>query len=95
MNKTELAKQMSKRMSLPYKDIICFLDMFNAELADVFKKEDRLIIKGFGSYSLWKQAERIGRNPKNGKTYIIPPRTSVKFKPGKGLLTRLNEDKPK
>lgn len=91
MNKTELAKQISKRMSLPYKDIICFLDTFNAELADVFRKEDRLIIKGFGSYSLWKQAERIARNPKNGKTYIIPPRTSVKFKPGKGLLAKLNE----
>lgn len=83
---------MSERMSLPYAEVINFLDAFNAELAEVFRKEERLVIKGFGTYSLWKQAARQGRNPKNGNIYMIPPRTSVKFKPGKGLLTRLNEE---
>lgn len=90
MNKTELAKRMSERMSLPYQVIICFLDAFNAELAEVFREEERLVIKGFGTYSLWKQAGRMGRNPKNGKIYMIPSRISLKFKPGKGLLARLN-----
>lgn len=90
MNKTELAKRMSERLSLPYKDIISFLDAFNAELSEVFRKEERLVIKGFGSYSLWKQTGRMGRNPKNGKIYMIPPRISLKFKPGKVLLARLN-----
>ena len=92
MNKSELAKRMSERLSLPCKEIICFLDAFNAELAEVFRKEERLVIKSFGTYSLWKQAGRMGRNPKNGKTYMIPPRMSVKFKPGKGLLARLNDE---
>lgn len=68
MNKTELVKRMSERLSLPYKDIICFLDVFNAELSEVFRKEDRFVIKGFGSYSLWKQTGRMGRNPKMGKS---------------------------
>lgn len=92
MNKTELAKRMSERMSLPYQEIICFLEAFHAELAEVFREEERLVMKGFGSYSLWKQEERMGRNPKNGKMHVIPPRVSVKFKPGKGLLARLNEE---
>lgn len=92
MNKIELAKRISERMSLPYQEIICFLEAFHAELAEVFREEDRLIIKSFGTYSLWKQAGRMGRNPKNGKMYMIPPRMSLKFKPGKGLLARLNED---
>ena len=90
MNKRELAKRMAERMSLPYQEVIYFLDTFNAELEEVFRKEERLVVKGFGTYSLWKQAGRVGRNPKNGKAYIIPPRLSVKFKPGKGLLARLN-----
>lgn len=92
MNKRELAKRMSERLSLPYKDIICFLDAFNAELSEVFREEDRFVIKGFGSYLLWKQTGRMGRNPKNGEIYMIPPRISLKFKPGKGLLARLNEE---
>lgn len=93
MDKRELAKRISERTSLPYQVVICFLEAFHAELAEVFKEEEeRIVIKGFGTYLLWKQAERMGRNPKNGKVYTIPPRISVKFKPGKGLLTRLNEE---
>lgn len=78
-------------MSLPYEEIIRFLDTFNAELAEALREEERVVMKGFGSYTLWKQTARMGCNPKNGKKYMIAPRISVKFKPGKGLLTRLNE----
>lgn len=92
MNKTELAKRMSERLSLPYDLILCFLDAFHAELAEVFREEERLVIKNFGTYSLRKQPGRMGRNPKNGKMHIIPSRMSLKFKPGKGLLARLNEE---
>ena len=91
MNKTELAERMSARLSLPRKDIVHFLDAFTAELSEVFTEEEHLVIKGFGSYSLWKQTGRMGRNPKNGKVCLIPPRISLKFKPGKKLLARLNE----
>lgn len=81
---------MSRRLSLPYKEIVYILDTLNAELAEAFREDERVVMKGFGTYSLWKQTGRMGCNPKNGKKYMIAPRISVKFKPGKGLLDRLN-----
>lgn len=43
----------------------------------------------------WEQTERIGRNPRNGVAYMIRARRSVKFKPGKLLLKRLNASSSK
>ena len=80
-------------MSLPPYTISCFLNAFNEELANVFKEDDRLIMQGFGTYYLSKQAERQGHNPKTGEKCVIPSKTSVRFRPGKILLEKLNQDR--
>ena len=49
-----------------------------------------MVSQGFGTFTLWSQSERPGRNPKTGIPVTIPSRNSVKFKPGKGLLEYLN-----
>ena len=93
MNKTEFIKRMSKRMSLPPHTISCFLNAFNEELVNVFKEDDRLVMQGFGLYYLYKRTERKGHNPKTGEKCVIPSKTSIKFRPGKTLLEKLNQDK--
>ncbi|WP_459187009.1 HU family DNA-binding protein [Parabacteroides sp. APC149_11_2_Y6] len=92
MNKTEFIKRMSKRLSLPSCEVSCFLHAFNEELVNVFQEDDRLIMQGFGSYCLYKRAERVGRNPKTGEKCVIPSNVSIKFRPGKELLNKLNQD---
>lgn len=93
MNKTEFIKRLSERLSLPPHAISCFLDAFHEELANVFKEDNRLIMQGMGAYSLWNQAERNGHNPKTGEKCVIPARKSIRFRPGKGLLEKLNQAK--
>lgn len=51
------------------------------------------MLQGFGTFSSWKQAERLGRNPRTGISVLIKSRTSVKFRPGKDLLRLLNDRK--
>lgn len=91
MNKTEFVKRLSARLSLPPKAIVSLLDAFNDELSKVLNEDNHLVLKDFGTYYLWEQTERIGRNPKSGVSCVIPFRRSVKFKPGKGLLKELNK----
>ena len=45
---------------------------------------------GFGSFSVKETAGRSGRNFKTGATISIPPRKSVRFKPGKNLKDSVN-----
>ena len=48
-------------------------------------------LQGFGTLKPWHQTLRDGRNPKTGVPVTIPPRISVKFRPGKFLLEALNK----
>ena len=93
MNKTDLAKDMATRMSIPKQDVLLFINTFQASLTALLKEGDSLCLKGFGTFNLWQQQERAGRNPKTGVGCMIQPRTSVKFRPGKDLLDTLNDGK--
>ena len=51
----------------------------------------KLIIKNIGTFKLLKKKERIGRNPKTKKEYIISSRKSVSFIPSKKISKDLNK----
>ena len=50
---------------------------------------DEVKLSGFGNFSLLKKKARPGRNPKNGKEYVISARTSISFKPGRKLRDKI------
>lgn len=91
MNKTELTKRVSERMSVTQVEARRFVSAFEASLTDALKEDKSLMLQGFGTFSLWEQTAREGRNPRTGEACPISPRLSAKFKPGKFLLRRLNE----
>ena len=49
------------------------------------KKNGKLGLVGFGTFSVVKRKAREGRNPQTGKAIRIPAKKVVKFKTGKGL----------
>lgn len=93
MNKTELAKRISENMSVTCKTADRFIEVFEEILETELKGGNAICLQGFGSFLLWQQTERLGRNPKTGNPVTISARNSVKFKPGKSLLENLNNDK--
>ena len=90
MNKNELAKVIACRMSVTVVETLRFIDTMNEVIGESIVHEDSVIIQDFGRYMPWNQAERLGRNPRSGVECIIPKRVSVKFKPGKGLIEKIN-----
>jgi len=53
---------------------------------------NKIKISSFGTFSVLKKKERIGRNPKNKIKAIISSRKVVKFKPSQLLKNRLNKN---
>lgn len=90
MNKIELAKRIAARLSISQKEAQTFISAYENILADALIDEGMMVSQGFGTFTLWAQSERPGRNPKTGIPVTIPSRNSVKFKPGKVLLEYLN-----
>lgn len=95
MNKTDLINEVAFKMGVPRYQSLKFINTFQVVLADAMKEDNAIALQGFGTFSPWKQTERVGRNPRKGTACIIPPRTSVKFKPGKLLLHTLNSEPDK
>lgn len=92
MNKIELAKEVAGRMSVTVTQTLCFIDTMNEVISDSITNDEPVLIQNFGHYTPWKQTERMGRNPRTGKDCTIPKRVSVKFKPGKGLIEKINKE---
>lgn len=58
-------------------------DLINIILLNL--RNGELILKNLGSFKVIKKKERIGRNPKTKKEYIIKSRKSVIFTSSKNL----------
>jgi DNA-binding protein HU-beta len=63
----------------------CFMTAVTKEL----KKSGKLVLVGFGTFSVAKRKAREGRNPQTGKTIKIPAKKVVKFKAGKALADKV------
>ncbi len=49
-----------------------------------------LNLKNIGSFRVIKKKQRVGRNPKTKKEFIITARNSISFTPSKKLLETVN-----
>ncbi len=90
MNKSELVDALSKDSGLTKLDSEKAINSFVKIMEKTLKKGEDVTLVGFGSFSVKKTAGRSGRNFKTGATIEIPPRKSVRFKPGKNLKDSVN-----
>ena len=92
MNKTQLTQRLAERMGIPVATSQRYFNILLEEITKELSADGNIEIHRFGCLRPWHQTERLGRNPQNGITCPIKERISVKFRPGTGLLKRLNPD---
>ena len=54
------------------------------------KRDEKIELRGFGSFRIRKRRSRQGRNPKTGEEIEIPASKTVKFKPAEKLKEEVN-----
>jgi integration host factor subunit beta len=69
------------------------VDTLLAAITLALASDNRIEIRGFGSFRVNHRAERLGRNPKTGERVLVPPKFAPHFKPGKGLRERVDSVK--
>ena len=89
ITKLELADHLHKKMGLPKKDCLDFVNSFFAEISNSLEKGEEVKLSGFGNFSLLKKKARPGRNPQTGEEHTISARTSISFKPGRKLRDKI------
>ena len=67
------------------------IDEFFSIIISNLKKEKKVKISNFGTFSIRQKKLRIGRNPKTKEEKIISARSVVLFKPSKEFKKLLND----
>ena len=86
MTKKELVAKMAKDAGLTKVAAGKALDSFTSSVTKALKKKDgKVTLVGFGTFSKVRRKARKGRNPQTGDKIKIKARNAVKFKAGKKL----------
>lgn len=85
MNKANLVSAMAEKTGLSKSDSEKALNAFIETTTECAKSGDKLVLVGFGTFSVSERAARKGRNPQTGKEIDIPAKKVVKFKAGSGF----------
>ena len=85
MNKAEFVAQIAAKGGISKIAADAALKAVLASIEDALVSDGKLILPGFGSFSVEERAARQGRNPRTGEAIAIAPSKSVKFKAGSQL----------
>ncbi|MEK7534048.1 MAG: HU family DNA-binding protein [Patescibacteria group bacterium] len=85
MTKRELIEIVAKKANLTSKAARDSVQGVINSIRDALKRGEKVVITGFGTFSVRKRVERVGRNPKTGEKITIAARKAPGFTPGKTL----------
>ena len=91
--KSKLLKQISDNYpNFLKKDLEKFFNIFLDEIKRSLQKEERVELRGFGSWSIRVQKARISRNPKTQEKIETPEKKTIHFKMSKELFKKINDN---
>lgn len=98
MDKTILKSDLIKYLAhefpdLPEELIVEKTNEIIEHMIETLAKNDRIEIRGFGSFSMHLQPARRAHNPRTGEKVDTPEKFRPHFKPGKDLRKWVNEGK--
>ena len=91
MTKSELVDFLwEKRPDMSRSRIKTIVDLLFQSLFDAIVRQERIEIRGFGSFSIRKYKSYEGRNPKTAETIPVKSKLLPFFKVGNELKQRVN-----
>jgi len=91
MNKSELIETLAERVpNLTKKRAEAVVNAIFQHMSEALCRNDRIEIRGFGSFQIKHYDSYVGRNPRTGDTIQVPTKKLPFFKVGKELKERVN-----
>jgi integration host factor subunit beta len=85
MTKADLVEEVSRVITTTRKDAEIIVETIFESIVKAIRSNDKVEIRGFGSFRSRSRRGRIGRNPKTGEKVQVPPKRIPYFKPSKEL----------
>ena len=89
--KKDLANKLHKKLGFSKNYSLELVgDFFDTVISELINK-NIIKISSFGTFEVFNKKERVGRNPKTKKEFIISARKVVRFKPSLLIKNKLNK----
>lgn len=93
MTKADLVEEVIRVTELPRKESEMVVETIFESVIQALQANDKIEIRGFGSFRTRQRRGRVGRNPKTGAKVDVPPKRIPFFKPSKELKDYVNTPK--
>lgn len=80
LTRAEISDAIAENIGFPRHRSMEILEQILEQMIVGLVKEGELKLSSFGSFSVRKKNNRIGRNPKTGKEVMITPRKTISFR---------------
>ena len=90
MTKADLVDEVIRVASLSKKQAEIVVNTVFDSIIDALQQDDKIELRGFGSFRVRRRRSRQGRNPKTGDRVAVPAKRIPYFKPGKELKDLIN-----
>lgn len=88
MNKNDISKKVYEAHGgLSYADAQKTVDFILDTMKGRLLRGEKVLMSGFGCFSVIRKKDKKGVNPQTGEPILIPGRNAIKFKPSKYLKT--------
>jgi integration host factor subunit beta len=90
MTKAELVDHVTALGDLTRRDGEVIVETLFDSIIEALKANDKVEVRGFGSFRSRQRKPRTGRNPKTGESVAVPAKRVPYFKPSKELRDLVN-----
>jgi integration host factor subunit beta len=90
MTKADLVEEVIRVSSLSKKQAESIVNTVFDSIVEALQQDDKIELRGFGSFRVRRRRSRQGRNPKTGDRVSVPAKRIPYFKPGKELKDLIN-----
>ena len=90
----DLSDAVHRIVGLSLKDSSELVELFLREITDCIVRDESVKLSSFGTFTVRKKGQRMGRNPKTGVDVPIAPRRVMVFKPSATLKQNVKGARP-
>ena len=92
MTKQQLIEKVAAKTELKKAEVEVAIDSVLDLVAEALRSNERVDLRGFGSFVVKERKERQGRNPRTGETITIAAKRDASFRPSKELTDELAQN---
>ena len=84
-----MIEKVAAKTELKKSEVEVAVDSVLSTIAEALRSNERVDLRGFGSFVVKARKERQGRNPRTGETITIAAKRDAGFKPSKELTEKV------